>query len=248
MYLELHAASGFSFLEGASPPEDLVAEAKRLGYTALALCDRDGLYGAPRFHKAAQAAELRALIGCEVSLEEKHRPRRSAANDRRKRLSPPWDRQSCLSSGTSRIARGTGRKARATESTDRIVCATPTDKIICATPRLTLLVQNRQGYQNLCRLLTRMHTRAPKGEGRASWQDIADYAGGLVALISELAHAEAVRSIFGRENSYVEIQRHLRPEQERANHALIDYARWHNLPLLAANGVRYAKKSGSHGS
>jgi error-prone DNA polymerase len=89
-----------------------------------------------------------------------------------------------------------------------------------------------------------MHTRAPKGEGRAAWQDIADYAGGLVALISELHHAEAVRSIFGRENTYVEIQRHLRPEQERANHALIDYARWHNLPLLATNGVRYAKKSG----
>ena len=89
-----------------------------------------------------------------------------------------------------------------------------------------------------------MHTRAPKGEGRATWQDIADYAGGLVALVSELPHAEAIRSIFGRENAYVEIQRHLRPERERANQALIDYARWHNLPLLATNGVRYAKKSG----
>ena len=58
------------------------------------------------------------------------------------------------------------------------------------------------------------------------------------------ARAEAIRSIFGRENTYVEIQRHLRPEQERANRALIDYARWHGLPLLATNGVRYAKKSG----
>ena len=89
-----------------------------------------------------------------------------------------------------------------------------------------------------------MHTRAPKGEGRATWQDIADYAGGLVALVSDLHHADAVRSIFGRENAYVEIQRHLRPEQERANRVLIDYARWHGLPLLATNGVRYAKKSG----
>jgi error-prone DNA polymerase len=89
-----------------------------------------------------------------------------------------------------------------------------------------------------------MHTRAPKGEGRATWQDIADYAGGLVALISDPEHAEAIRAIFGRENTYVEIQRHLRPEQERANRALIDYARRHELPLLATNGVRYAKKSG----
>jgi error-prone DNA polymerase len=88
-----------------------------------------------------------------------------------------------------------------------------------------------------------MHTRAPKGEGQATWQDIADYAGGLVALVSDLPHAEAVRSIFGRENAYVEIQRHLRPEQERTNRTLIDYAHWHGLPLLATNGVRYGKKS-----
>ena len=225
MYLELHAASGFSFLEGASQPEDLVAEAVRLGYPALALCDRDGVYGAPRFHKAAQAAGLRALIGCEVSLEEE------------------WDRQSCLSSGTGRTATGTGKIAW-TQNTGKTAWTQNTGRIASATSRLTLLVQNRHGYQNLCRLLTRMHTRAPKGEGRATWQDIADYAGGLVALVADLRHAEAVRSIFGRESTYVEIQRHLRPEQERANRALIDYARWHGLPLLATNGVRYAKKSG----
>ncbi|MEX2303440.1 MAG: PHP domain-containing protein, partial [Bryobacterales bacterium] len=244
MYLELHTASGFSFLEGASQPEDLVAEAVRLGYPALALSDRDGVYGAPRFHKAAQAAGLRALIGCEISLAEEsagQRARRSAASDRRERLSLPWDRQSCLSSGANSRAVDPGTDKPVT---DRIVCATPdTGKIACATPRLTLLVQNRRGYQNLCRLLSRMHTRAPKGEGRATWQDIADYAGGLVALVSDLRHADAVRSIFGSENAYVEIQRHLRPEQERANRVLIDYARWHGLPLLATNGVRYAKKS-----
>ncbi len=68
MYIELHTASGFSFLKGASLPEDLVAEAARLGYPALALCDRDGVYGAPRFHKAATEAGVRPLVGCEISL------------------------------------------------------------------------------------------------------------------------------------------------------------------------------------
>ncbi len=54
MYIELHAASAFSFLQGASLPEALVERAAALGYPALALLDADGVYGAPRFHKAAQ--------------------------------------------------------------------------------------------------------------------------------------------------------------------------------------------------
>ena len=69
MYIELHTASAFSFLQGASLPEALVERAAELGYPALALLDRDGVYGAPRFHKAAQAAGLRAIIGSELTLE-----------------------------------------------------------------------------------------------------------------------------------------------------------------------------------
>ncbi len=49
-YVELHCASAFSFLEGASRPEDLVSRAKELEQPAIALVDRDGVYGAPRFH------------------------------------------------------------------------------------------------------------------------------------------------------------------------------------------------------
>ena len=68
MYTELHAASAFSFLEGASLPEALVDCAADLGYSAIALVDRDGVYGAPRFHKAARAAGLRPIIGCEITI------------------------------------------------------------------------------------------------------------------------------------------------------------------------------------
>ena len=68
MYVELHAASAFSFLSAASLPETLVDRAASLGYPALALLDRDGVYGAPRFHKAARAAGLRPLIGAVLTI------------------------------------------------------------------------------------------------------------------------------------------------------------------------------------
>ena len=67
-YTELHAASAFSFLDGASLPEALVARAAALGYSALALLDRDGVYGAPRFHVAAKKAGLKAIVGAELTV------------------------------------------------------------------------------------------------------------------------------------------------------------------------------------
>ena len=78
MPVELHAASAFSFLRASSLPEDLVERAARLGYTALALVDRDGLTGAPRFFKAARAAGIRPIVGAELSLREGERCRSSS--------------------------------------------------------------------------------------------------------------------------------------------------------------------------
>lgn len=181
MYAELHTASAFSFLEAASLPEDLVDRAQELGYSAIALCDRDGVYGAPRFYKAAKAAGLHPIVGCEISL----------ANGR----------------------------------------------------RLTVLVENRRGYQNLCRLLTRMHLSSVKGKGRALWSDIESYADGLVALIADVRDGDRICSIFKTQNVYVELQRHFRDGQEAENQARMDYAGCHHLPLIATNGVRYARRS-----
>ena len=70
MYIELHCASAFSFLQGASLPEALVERAAALGYPALALLDADGVYGAPRFHKAAKQAGLKAIIGAELTIQQ----------------------------------------------------------------------------------------------------------------------------------------------------------------------------------
>ena len=68
-YVELRCRSSFSFLEAASNPEDLALRAAELGYTALVLGDRDGVYGIPRFHRAASAAGVRPLVAAQVTVQ-----------------------------------------------------------------------------------------------------------------------------------------------------------------------------------
>jgi len=195
MYTEFHARSAFSFLEGASLPEELAAVCAEYGMQSMALLDRDGVYGAPRFYLAADKSQIRAHIGAEVT---------SAAG---------W--------------------------------------------RYPLLVESREGYQNLCRLITKMKLRAPKGKGDVSGREVVPYARGLVCLSGgeegPLAHALAnggiesgmkcvqqLCELFGKQNVYVELQRHFLREEEARNHAAIEIAEKLGLPLLATNGVRHA--------
>ena len=67
-YAELHAHTAYSFLDGASQPEELAAEASRLGLEALGVTDHDGLYGVVRFSQAAKAVELPTVFGAELHL------------------------------------------------------------------------------------------------------------------------------------------------------------------------------------
>src|SRR5687767_10808038 len=142
MYIELHAASAFSFLQGASLPETLIERAAALGYPALALLDADGVYGAPRFHKAAQKTGLRAIIGAELtitnSLPTSQSPKPRAQSREPNAQSPTWS--------------------------------------------LPVLVESAEGYKNLCRLVTRMKMRAPKGEGALTLDELDGFTTGLVAI------------------------------------------------------------------
>jgi error-prone DNA polymerase len=70
MYIELHAHSGYSFLDGASHPEELVLRAAELGYPALALTDHDGLYGSMEFARAAKEAGIHPITGAELTVRE----------------------------------------------------------------------------------------------------------------------------------------------------------------------------------
>ncbi len=71
-YVELHAHSNFSFLDGAVSPEDLAATAARLGYRAFALTDHNGLYGVVRFNQTAKITGMKPIFGSEITLENGH--------------------------------------------------------------------------------------------------------------------------------------------------------------------------------
>src|SRR5262245_5967243 len=121
--------------------------------------------------------------------------------------------------------------------------------------RLPLLVEDAEGYRNLCRLLTRIKMRAPKGEGAATLDDLAEHAAGLVCLTggdegplaARLAAADPAGAremldrlvaVYGRFNVYVELQRHLHRAQEAGNDWLKGEAERAQLELLATNAPR----------
>ncbi len=210
-YVELHARSAFSFLEGASVPEELIAAGLGLDMPAMALLDRDGVYGAPRFYLSAKKNGIKAHIGAEITV----------------------------------------RTPKTLDQAPR-VCSIP------------VLVRNRRGYQNLCRLITLMKLRVPKhakpGECVVTSEELAAHAGGLVCLtgaadgpIASAIHrrdadntrrtqatAEWLIEVFGPKNVYAELQRHFDREEEARNHLVIELARRNRLPLLATNGVSHA--------
>ncbi|HJU41383.1 MAG TPA: PHP domain-containing protein, partial [Vicinamibacterales bacterium] len=201
MYVELHTSSAFSFLRAASLPETLIDRAAMLGYPAVALLDRDGVSGAPRFHKAALAAGIKPLIGAELTIEAGHQAIRPSGHQ-----------------GT--------------------------------TFSLPVLCDSQEGWRNLCRLISRMKLRAPKGEGALAIDELDGRVTGLIAMPGRpLLRAEAfgvgglldrLVGIFGRANTYVELQRHLQRDQEDDNDALVCLAEAFRVPLVATGGVAFA--------
>ena len=224
-YVELHACSAFSFLRGGSFPEQLAEVAAELEMPAMALLDRNGVYGAQRFSVAAREHGIRPIIGCGLSME------------------------------------------------DGAV--------------LPVLVENRTGYKNLCELLTKAHLRCEKGKCAVRWNELPQFAKGLIAFLGSARlqragfgilpkrtstglpsakssrmqnafastlqacapqntceHVQFLIDAFGRENVFVELQRHFIRGEERINRELIHLARANRLPLLATNGVKYAKPYG----
>ena len=213
-YIELHAASAFSFLQAASAPEDLSERAASVEMPAMALLDHNGVYGAARFHTSAQRNGVRAHIGAEVSVSSLG-----------PRMAPPaWLPHQHAESPA----------------------------------RLALLCPSRASYQSLCQLITHFKMReSTKGDGAATFDDLSHYAGGLICLTggdegplaAALAHGgesggrdavERLTHIFGRENVYVELQRHQERDEEWRNQAALRIARTLKLPVIATNGVCYA--------
>jgi error-prone DNA polymerase len=180
-YAELHCKTNFSFLEGASHPDELVHRAAELNYAALAITDRNSLAGVVRAHTAAKQLDLKLLIGAEL---------------------------------------------------------TPIDA-----PAVVLFATDRQAYGRLSRLITLGRMHASKGECHLTFDDIADYADGLIAGIvgpesSDCTPLLRYREAFG-DRAYLFAELHCGPNDARKLAERIEIARKVNLPLVAANDVHF---------
>jgi len=214
MYIELHSNSAFSFLEGASLPEDLIAVAAKHSMSAMALLDRDGVYGAPRFHVAAKKCKMRAHIGAEVSVGDlgargglpawlpnqiPARPVRLALLVRNQtgyqnlcRLITKYKlREKEKGTGAATLEEIAGHA-------EGLVCLTGGEEGVLAASLA------HEGYENARQSLKKL------------------------------------TQLFGKGNVYVELQRHFDPLEEQRNQAAVRLAESLHLPLLATNGVRYA--------
>jgi error-prone DNA polymerase len=198
-YVELHAHSCFSLLDGAATPEALLDRAAELGMGALGLTDHHGLYAAIRFSIAAQERGIHPVIGAEVTLEDER--------------------------------------------------------------HLVLLAETQQGYRNLCWLLSRAQLEHEKGGARLAWAHLPDHTQGLIALTGgrqgvlaapllagdregARRQRDRLRALFGPGQLYVELQHHLRPEDDALVADLAALAREAGLPLVASNNVHYATRAG----
>jgi error-prone DNA polymerase len=213
-YVELHAASAFSFLEGASLPEDLVQRAAELNMRAMALLDRNGVYGAARFHTLARKQGVRAHIGAEIAVSSLGR-----------RLTPPAWLPHQHAPEPARIP---------------LLCASRAGyQNLCQLitrfkMRETTKCEGAATLEDLEEFSSGLVCLTGGEEGPLA---SALMRGGESEAVKV---TERLVRLFGYKNVYIELQRHGEREEEWRNQAAIRIAERMGLPLLATNGVRYA--------
>ena len=231
-YAELHCHSNFSFLDGASHPEELVDEAARIGLEALALTDHNGFYGIVRFAEAARAVGLRTVFGAELTLAPKKSPtKKSPAKERRRQSS-------------SRSA-----------NLSRPGPADPKGR------HLLVLARDPRGYALLARAISEGQLAGKKNAPRIDYERLVELGGagtgdhwvvltgcrkGSVpeALVNEgpTAAAKALERLvtdFGRSNVVVELWDHGLPIDSVRNDGLAELAMSHRLKLVATGNVHH---------
>src|SRR5213080_4504105 len=198
MYIELHCHSAFSFLDGASLPEQLALTASQLGYPALALTDHHGLYGSMAFAQEAKQLGLQAITGAELTLLDG--------------------------------------------------------------AHVTLLAETPEGYANLCRLITEAHLgRDDRRDPRLEFASLEARHAGLIVLsgcrngllpavlrrdglAAARRFAERCRSVFGKENFVIELQRNYVRGDLALTRALKDVADSARLGVVASGNVHYHRR------
>ena len=194
MYAELHCHSAYSFLDGASLPEELVAAAAQLGYRSLALTDHNGVYGSMEHAQAAKALGLQAIHGAEVDV---------------------------------------------------------VDAVSDAPRHLTLLVEDRRGWRNLCHLLTLAHAHTRPDASRrillppqVPLEAVLLRAEGLVCLsgcarqgVRDEPTMRKLLTAFGPDHFRVELQRPFARHDRALNRGLASLARRLGVPAVATGNV-----------
>jgi len=230
-YAELHCHSNFSFLDGASHPEQLAEEADRLGLEALALTDHDGLYGVVRFSEAAKAVGLPTVFGAEITVRD------PSAIGRHARSEAETQQQLHVA------------------SQDDLHAPDPHGQ------HLLVLADGPSGYGCLSRALSLGHLAGEKGAPQFTLTDLADAGQGNwwvltgcrkgivpAALLRDgpAAAGKALRKLmelFGRDRVVVELWDHGDPLDSARNDALAELAARHDVACIATNNVHYATPS-----
>ncbi|WP_280431766.1 error-prone DNA polymerase [Nocardia brasiliensis] len=262
-YAELHAHSAYSFLDGASQPEELVEEAVRLGLEAIALTDHDGFYGTVRFAEAAREFGLPTVFGSELSLgTDRPAPRRRTKGaDRAGRQRDSATGPDGVLGAPDPDGNGAGRRGHidAPDSVPRTGSADP------AGPHLLVLARGQEGYRRLSREIAAAHMAAgEKGILRYDLDTLTAAAGGQWQILTgcrkghlrraladdlrsgstRLVHAEAaLRDLterFGTDRVSVELTHHGIPEDDERNAHLLALAERLGLPVIATTGAHFA--------
>ncbi|HSY34777.1 MAG TPA: error-prone DNA polymerase [Acidobacteriaceae bacterium] len=213
-YIELHSSSAFSFLEGASQPESLVERAVELEMPAMALLDRNGVYGSARFHTSAKRNNVHAHVGAEIAVS-------SFGN----RLTPPAWLPHLHPTEPARLPLLCESRVGYQNLCQLITRFKMRERVKCEGAAIS---DDLQKYSAGLVCLT--------------GGDEGPLAAALVSGGEEAGRetVERLVRIFGKDSVYIEVQRHREREEEWRNQAALRIAESLKLPVLATNGVRYA--------
>src|SRR5215831_2740630 len=226
-YIELHCCSAFSFLRGGSFPEQLAEVGSEMEMPAIALVDRDGVYGAQRFSVAAREHGVRPIIGAELSMEDGGILPVLVENRTGYKNLCELLTQAHLRSEKGKCAVRWGELPQFSEGLVALfgLGSTGCQPVVCGSLPQTSFHPARAKTQSV---------RQAAGRDRLA----------ACAPQNSQDRARFLIDAFGRGNVFIELQRHFIRGGEQINRELIDLARAHRLPLLATNGVQYAKPYG----
>ena len=266
-YAELHAHTNFSFLDGASPPDELVERAAAIGLAGLAVTDRNGLYGTVRFMGAAEEIGLHGIVGTEIELLDAGVPDPAGVvvpprrQRRRARTAAATPTESIVAEG--RPSRPRPQRARLPGHRDPVKEDLRGIGERARGPHLVLLARSAVGWRSLSRLISRANLAGTKGVPRFRQALLDEHHEGLVALsgcrdgeiarrlrVGDRAGARAVAeryaTLFGRGDDpassgfFIELSHHLLPDDDWLVAESAALAAELGLPVVVTNDVHYA--------